>query len=135
MKNIYIHTCYPHLVKEIIEKYQIQIQEEKSMFFNENQNLSIFKIIFDKKVMDFLIELLEKMILLNNPVIESEILKTAIIKNVFMPIRSKITSDLNEYMKENTIINLEGYYKFRMENHNTQMYSMLYNIIKKHLDI
>ena len=135
MKTIYIHTVHDYIVKKYIEKHKINIEDESHIVFNEKNKLSIFEITFSEKIMTFLIDILEEIMLLYNPILENDKIKNAVVENVFIPNRKKTMSDLHEYIQKYQIVNVEGYYKFRMENHNAQMHTMLYGIIKKHLDI
>ena len=135
MKTIYIHTTYLSLLNHWIEKYQVHLEQESPLTFEDGQKINVFKLMFAERMLPFLVTLLEEMALLHHPIIQDTTIKLAVIEHVFTPIRQQVMLDLQHYIANHHIINLEGYYKFRMENHNTHLNNMMYHVIKNHLQI
>lgn len=129
MQKIYIHTTYYN------EKIKNNSQLSNSQISNHknHDNTYIYEAYLTQNTINFLINLLEEIIIFKNKIPIKKNIKEAIITNVFLPMRTKLQKDIEDYFLSSEIINIEGYINFRMGDHNMIMYSMMYSIVKKSL--
>ena len=126
--KICIHTIHNNEeVQSIAEEKNIKISH-----INTYGKLNIYEIYFTDNTIDFLVSLLESTAISKNPIVTNKNVKDSIVESVFIPLREKVAKELREYLNCHNIINIEGYFTFRMEDHKIMMYSMIYSIIRKH---
>ena len=126
MRKIYIHTS---------ENINTKVLESNILVNSVNalDDIISYEINLTEYTMPFIISLLENIVILKNPIVNNKNIINVVTANVFIPLRPKIEKELTIYFRENNIINLEGYFTFRMENHSMLIHSMLYSIVKKSL--
>lgn len=135
MKTIYLHTIHTQLVDDYSHRHHVNITKTANTLCCQHTDICVYVLQLSEKTLRFLLALLEEMFMVHNPLIINDSLKLAIRDNIFIPTQEKVIQTLQDYFQTHDIFNLEGYYRFRMENYNLKVYHLLYQIVKKNLHL
>ena len=133
MKTIYLHTMYSQLVDDYSKRQGLSLTQMKPLYGHPRTHICVYMLQLSEQTLGFLLSLLEEMFMVHNPFIVNDSLRHAIREHIFIPTQPKITQGLEVYFQSHDIFNLEGYYRFRMENYNLKVYHLLYQIVRKNL--
>lgn len=133
-ESVYIKKFYLYT-----EKYKKELEdwltaEKQNIFIDKDSinNLNCFTIDFNNFNMSNFSDLLQKIVLTDNPITKnsSKIREIVIVKG-FNNFEKKVREDITNHFLVNNDLNLDGYIKFYLKDYADYINTILYSIVKK----
>ena len=87
--------------------------------------------LYDSETIDTVIEMLENQVISKAPIPIGAGLRDSVLDNGFVPRRGILRDELGKYFESSSVIDIDGYATFRMNEHHVKMYGVLCAVISK----